>query len=639
VKLKTVIFEALAAVGVGMAAACLWTLFALIYWETGRYPYWRLYAPLWLIALLGITLFTIIRLIVANRRYRSESLLLILKHLPQAAADYIGLVIKYMRYRKTARLEVANELADHFESSLINCADENEKQATTQRIINEFGDPKLLAILMRRAKKRCRPLWQKIIARSFQLTCVLLVSCVVYVLWFINGISVIKIDYLAQINNATSTNISEQNAWPYYQKAIELLVEPHKYLTNNWFRTSLDHETRLSDLPPTERDMFEKWLSLNKPAWEKFRMASTKTSFYKPIYYNPKDNEKWTYRIPLPEYTDLRTLAGIGVWQIQMKLDIKDINGALDDCLTLAHAGALFQKDGKIVYYNFGSTISSVAHRYIFNILETQNLPREQLESLSIRLKRLYAEDYPMLWPEMVRLAFEDTVQHLFTESPIGGGHIIPQRLKEIYPRWYQEYQSQWIHENINDRSPQWQKLLDNTALTSMAIAHAGRIDTLAQANSIFDKLQQAVKMTPYQRFNAKLFPETGIVSELPKHKYLLIHIFTPDIWIKASDKSYQLRATHEAVITVLALKLWQLDKKRFPNQLNELIEAGYINTLPADPYSNTTLVYRKIENNFILYSVGPNFKDEGGIVIYADTGSTIKWDKQGDTVFWPVSK
>ena len=84
-----------------------------------------------------------------------------LQNLPVAASDFINSVIKKMRYRKKVRLDVRAELTAHFEDQLRDCATDRDREQKAQQLIADFGDPKLLAVLLRRAKKRCRPLWRK----------------------------------------------------------------------------------------------------------------------------------------------------------------------------------------------------------------------------------------------------------------------------------------------------------------------------------------------------------------------------------------------------------------------------------------------------------------------------------------------
>ena len=99
-----------------------------------------------------------------------------LDKLPASAADLLKLIIKKMRYCKKVRDEVMAELAYHFEDELKDCKTDADRQQKAQKLVEDFGDPKLLAILLRRAKKRCRPQWRTIFVRTFQTVAVLLQS-------------------------------------------------------------------------------------------------------------------------------------------------------------------------------------------------------------------------------------------------------------------------------------------------------------------------------------------------------------------------------------------------------------------------------------------------------------------------------
>ena len=64
---------------------------------------------------------------------------------------------------------------------------------------------------------------------------------------------------------------------------------------------------------------------------------------------------------------------------------------------------------------------------------------------------------------------------------------------------------------------------------------------------------------------------------------------------------------------------------------LNELVP-GYLPSVPLDPFDHKPLRYiLKAGNKWIVYSVGPNQKDEGGLV--AEKRPT-KYDMPGDLVY-----
>ena len=100
-----------------------------------------------------------------------------------------------------------------------------------------------------------------------------------------------------------------------------------------------------------------------------------------------------------------------------------------------------------------------------------------------------------------------------------------------------------------------------------------------------------------------------------------------------------QAKAEYKAAIAILALHRWNLEKGEYPEGLNELVEAGFLEELPGDPYSYGALVYKRTDGDFILYSVGQDFNDDDGKVVINNKGYVWRSDyDSGDTVFWPVS-
>lgn len=76
------------------------------------------------------------------------------------------------------------------------------------------------------------------------------------------------------------------------------------------------------------------------------------------------------------------------------------------------------------------------------------------------------------------------------------------------------------------------------------------------------------------------------------------------------------------------AIRAFQLQENRLPKSLDEL--AGReLKTIPTDPYSGRDYIYQPGKDRYILYSVGPNGIDDGGLVNDQDRG-------QGDLVLEP---
>ncbi|HUU20759.1 MAG TPA: hypothetical protein VMW72_26670 [Sedimentisphaerales bacterium] len=129
---------------------------------------------------------------------------------------------------------------------------------------------------------------------------------------------------------------------------------------------------------------------------------------------------------------------------------------------------------------------------------------------------------------------------------------------------------------------------------------------------------------------------------ELNKQFFLLTAVGPPMFY--TAEWMHLGKSKYEALLTILALQRWRLDKEDYPDRLEELVKGDYLKQLPNDPYSDKPLIYKKTDDVFTLYSVGENFKDDSGEVLrYFRTGEVAKWgfwgsEKYGDAVFWPVA-
>ena len=101
---------------------------------------------------------------------------------------------------------------------------------------------------------------------------------------------------------------------------------------------------------------------------------------------------------------------------------------------------------------------------------------------------------------------------------------------------------------------------------------------------------------------------------------------------IDFSDKKNH-KALNDGMNHVLELVREKLEAYTEEQQL--AVMEGLIKTIPIDPYTDKPLVYKVTEDNFILYSIGRNFTDDGGE--YTEFESWRETQQDGDYIFWPV--
>ncbi|MCD6175946.1 MAG: hypothetical protein J7K65_09310, partial [Planctomycetes bacterium] len=111
----------------------------------------------------------------------------------------------------------------------------------------------------------------------------------------------------------------------------------------------------------------------------------------------------------------------------------------------------------------------------------------------------------------------------------------------------------------------------------------------------------------------------------------------TAPAMIKVINISWRVQTGQAGLIGTLSILRFEKENERLPHNWDELLEKGYLKTIPMDPYSDAPLVYKKTEDSFTLYSIGLNFTDDGGTPGTDKNGKKRQWGEHGDRIFWPV--
>jgi len=127
----------------------------------------------------------------------------------------------------------------------------------------------------------------------------------------------------------------------------------------------------------------------------------------------------------------------------------------------------------------------------------------------------------------------------------------------------------------------------------------------LADYDNYLDQLIEAARL-PYANRAEDPSPPTDTVARL----------FSPDTFhqrIKFVDNETQNRL----LIVALALRAYRVEHGAYPAKLSALVPA-YLSSIPGDPFvSSGPLRYKPSSPGYILYSIGPDGKDDGGKPIF----------------------
>ncbi|HUW18735.1 MAG TPA: hypothetical protein VMW16_05490 [Sedimentisphaerales bacterium] len=566
-----------------------------------------------------------------------------LQNLPLAAAEFIRLVVKKMRYRKSVRADVMAELAAHFEDALKDCKTEEERDQRAKKLIADFGDMKLLAILLRRAKKRCRPLWRTVVARTFQTIGALILCFVLYCVYISLGEPTISIDYLEQATRLARPVVDQSlNAAPLYQKAIDAYKKDPNVPVER--EPSPSHPASSPDKPPEkpvqtpglleligdkdwvgkldekELSLLRQWVSDNAQALEYFRQAGQKPHC-------------WWYRqarvdvlmaMLMPELSGIRNLGRLTCWQAKLKAYNGDIEGALQDLLSCYQTGIHLKGPRSLIEQLVGIAIQALFVQNALVVLSNRQIDDPLLKRFQDDLEILMARDSHIIDYKVESYLGLDFIQNCYTDNGDGSGHLIPGRLKE-----YWKLIGGYGTEN---------ELAEYARFLAMSLTGADRDQMKREFQKCYTAAQQWAHKTPWQLKNQNVDTEMGMRgwSVFRRARYWPVLVFVPAI-ARAGELSHRAKAQIEGRVAIIAAIRYKQAHGDYPENLDRLLKAGLLRKLPMDPYSDKPLVYRRTDDAFTLYSLGRDFTDDAGRVSRDPTGRVQNWPDKGDAVLWPL--
>lgn len=95
------------------------------------------------------------------------------------------------------------------------------------------------------------------------------------------------------------------------------------------------------------------------------------------------------------------------------------------------------------------------------------------------------------------------------------------------------------------------------------------------------------------------------------------IGLITPRLF-NALDLSDEREQFAQLLAVALLLERYKLAKGRYPDRLNDLIPQ-FVKKIPDDMYSGKSIIYERETDGYMLHSVGPNGKNDGGKTRYED--------------------
>lgn len=573
-----------------------------------------------------------------------------IEDLPLSVSEFIDEVINAMKYRRSVRADVRQELTDHFTDAMTDCETDDEKQRATKELIEGFGDVELLGRLLRRAKKRCRPLWRTMVVRALQSVAILFILLIVYIGWFFTGKPVISTNYLEVMNQKVRPVADDsQNAWPLYEQAAQGYIEPAKvkmektsqekdempppesYMMEPYEMEALLSEEEDFDQTPRqlgllseqERRILEQWISDNEKSL-KFIRQGNQRSYYWQVYETGEHAANEMMAVLMPHLGEYQNLARLMCWQGLVDAESGSYAQAFDHILETYSLGQhLRGRHTTLIEQLVAMAIETISTNTMRMMLDEHGsqIDAAVLDSVRKRFsKMITSEDFKVDFGGE-KLFMYDEAQRCFTKSRFGNSHLYFPRISQLTDHDLDEIFGEWSRNGFH-----------------ILFTHPDKKETLREVEKFYSEMEQIAAVTPASANAKGLDIDAFTEEEISKNFFL--NVLMPAL-SRVNRIAWRTRAEAEATPAILAILQYQKEHGRYPDLLDVLVEKGLLKEAPVDPFSDKPLAYIKTDDGFTLYSVGYNFTDDNGVPKEYEGNNknptSRRWTDTGDAIFWPV--
>ncbi len=560
-----------------------------------------------------------------------------------AAADLpvplAGIVVEVARRSRLWRLEradVADELIAHFVDGL-------RAGSSPQALADAFGPARQASRLIRRAKRRNRPLLWKAWVRSVQAVGLLIgLIVVVYIVAAIRlftGIPVLAHDYLADVNTKASAVPETQRAWPMYRSALLMLGEMPQAVK--------DHVVRPGQ---QEWDHVARYIETHSEALELVREAASRPGlgYIAGYLIDEADLALWPeqasdsdnrylriglFGVLLPHLSELRNLSRL------LALDAHRASAKGDGTLAAADIEASLgiaehARETPFIINELVSLSQITLALDTFGEILAQHpevFADLQLQALAHRLSALHGGRI-QLRLDGERWGFQAFVQQLYTDDGQGDGRLTAQGLQSLGDLGGLAAQE-------TDDPPMRVGPLGPV----LGLVLAGRREMTEESSRLYALAEAEFAKPLWQQDVSRLDREVEQIKRSPIYtaRYFPVAMLMPALG-KAGLRPQLVTQQRDAMLAAIGLELFRRRTGAWPQSLDMLVP-DLLPAVPPDRFDGRPMRYLLVDGTPLLYSIGADRDDDGGrparkgsprraMVWTADPSAAV----DGDWVLWP---
>ena len=523
--------------------------------------------------------------------------------LPAPSTELIVRVVKLTRLWRLEKAAVADELIAHF-------LDGVAAGTSALELIDRFGDQRIAARLIRRAKKRNRWMPWHILVGTVKTFGILLGIYGLLLIRFCVERPSPKVDYVAQLNAPVAASPVSDRAWSIYRRAIIAASDGVKDGTLvfskalNWDR----------DKPPWDERLT--WLRQHAPAIDLVRQGSQK-----PVMGFILDDAA-TLDDPKsgPCNPEHHLAFDQGVFDPSRDAHDRDIDKVLE-ILDLDTACAIRSGDGTTAEADLTSALSfarqlqgdpwSPGRAWIDRAIMWRmqwilsNYGSVLNDSQYLRIAReisgpKVASD---LFTDKSRYYVADEMQQIFTDDGNGDGHLTLMGLGKL----------QKFLANQVSNYPQAANLYSIAAPIPLVTPSRAQLQALFDDRLNWDQTCAKVPLRSIDLKSVRTCQDDLADTPLKMIRFGPWALAFREHWDLARlGDCEEYLGDRDGMLIGIALERFRRQHNTLPKRLNELVPA-FMSEIPVDRISGDPIKYRVISGKPVVYSVGLDGIDDGG--------------------------
>ena len=431
-------------------------------------------------------------------------------------------------------------------------------------------------------------------------------------------------NFTQELNSTIDSIPLSQRAWPELRRAVDRLDLDR----SRSFSAEVKQLVKSSDALTQDR-----WLSANQEALQALRSAlrlpklglpwdasipeapdqflllspneRAALALADPNSVIPSEEVDLLIGLPLRFLQPMRSMARLLEADARSAVRTGDLSRAVDDCIAMLDVARLCQQDPMLISQLTGLSIRSLAQATILELVSTDSLGSDP-DSLQ-RLARALSVPVARVSFAGERMIVEDTIQRFYSDDGSGDGVFLVSRLPEAYLLTSTPMPRLIMTNGVRLHELFLQPFVARAAGTRKQVIET--FDGLvSEARKLRDTEPWAIDWTVLETRQGALVSD-GILRGV--HLFPL-PLVTPgfDPLIIASHGS---RFMHDCARLVVALHQFRVRHGEWPPQLDEL-QPDLLIDLPRDPYDGAPLRYEVRDNQPVIWSVGIDGVDQGGV-------------------------